>query len=57
MKARLYRLLELHQRVDEALRREVTRRVPDHFAVVALKKQKLRIKDLISRLSPRSLEA
>lgn len=57
MKARVYRLIELHQRVDEALRREIARRVPDFFTVLALKKRKLRIKDLISRLSPRPLEA
>ena len=52
MRPRLYRLLELHQRIDEALRRELKLRWPDPFRVSTLKKKKLRVKDRIFRLSP-----
>jgi len=55
MSARLYRLTELHQRIDTALRREITHRAPDQLKVVLLKKKKLRIKDMIHRLSRRSV--
>ena len=52
MRPRLYRLLELHQRIDEALRRELKLRWPDPFRVSTLKKKKLRVKDRIFRLTP-----
>jgi len=45
MNMRLYRLMELHQRIDEALRRERHRRRPDPFALALLTVRKLRIKD------------
>lgn len=51
MTARLYRLTELHQRVDETLRLEQRKRLPDDFAMTRLKKAKLRIKDMIHRLT------
>lgn len=50
MKARFYKLTELHQKLDERLRREIARRAPDQFAVMALKRRKLRVKDLLARL-------
>ena len=52
MRPRLFRLLEMHQRVDEALRRELQRRWPDPFRVRELKKRKLRVKDRLYRLVP-----
>ncbi len=55
MTARLYRLTELHQRVDETLRREINRRAPDQLKVLFLKRRKLRIRGLLSRLSARPL--
>lgn len=51
MHPRLYRLIETHQKIDEALSDERGRPQPDHFAVVRLKKLKLRAKDLIHRLN------
>jgi len=55
MTARLYRLIELHQRIDETLRREINRRAPDQLKVVTLKMRKLRIKHLLARLHLRQL--
>lgn len=52
MRLRLFRLLELHQRIDEALRRELQHRWPDPFRVSLLKKKKLRVKDRLFRLTP-----
>ena len=56
MSSRLFRLTEIHQRIDDALRHEQKRRFPDLFRTMKLKKLKLRTKDLIHRLyqSPRS---
>ena len=53
MRSRTFRLLEIHQRVDDALRRELRRRWPDHLRVTRLKKLKLRVKDRLHRLTPR----
>ncbi|MFB0612208.1 YdcH family protein [Aurantiacibacter poecillastricola] len=50
MKARIYKLTELHAKLDAALRREIRRRSPDQFKVMALKRRKLRVKDLLARL-------
>ena len=51
MKARFYKLTELHQKLDSALRREINRRAPDQFKVMAIKRRKLRAKDLLARLT------
>lgn len=51
MKARFYKLTELHQKLDSALRREINRRAPDQFKVMAIKRRKLRVKDLLARLT------
>jgi uncharacterized protein YdcH (DUF465 family) len=53
MNARLFRLLETHQRIDRALHDELKRRRPDPMRATQLKKLKLRVKDLIHRLSGR----
>ncbi len=57
MKARYYKLTELHAKLDTALRREINARAPDQFRVMALKRRKLRVKDLLARLTPRALSA
>ena len=57
MHPRLFRLLEMHQRIDEALRRELRRRLPDPFRVTELKKLKLRVKDRLYGLIPRATHA
>ena len=53
MHPRLYRLIETHERIDRALRREQRRPLPDWFRLLRLKKLKLRAKDLIRRLTRR----
>ncbi|GAA3903661.1 hypothetical protein GCM10022276_22910 [Sphingomonas limnosediminicola] len=52
MHPRIFRLLEAHQRIDQALRTELKRRLPDTFEVSRLKKLKLRLKDRLYRLTP-----
>jgi hypothetical protein len=42
----------MHQRIDDALRRELRRRWPDPFTVIRLKKRKLRVKDRLHGLVP-----
>ena len=57
MNGRLYRLIETHQKVDEALRDELRRRRPDDLRTRELKKLKLRVKDLMSRFGRRPARA
>ena len=45
-----FRMLERHARIDEALRREQGRRLPDPFVTMRLKKLKLAIKDRIAAM-------
>ena len=47
-----FRLMEAHQRIDEAIRLESGRRRPDPFRVMRLKKLKLAIKDRLNDLMP-----
>ena len=47
MHPRLYRLTELHQRIDEALRS----RRPNPFELTRLMRMKLRVKRLMNRLA------
>ncbi len=54
MSDRLFRLMERHQKLDDALRRLQTRRWPDPFEIARLKKLKLAIKDRLARLSAKS---
>ena len=53
MNPRIFRMLETHARVDEALRSEQSRPGGDWARVRELKKVKLRIKDMIHRLLTR----
>lgn len=57
MDARLNRLLESHKRIDQALSDELQRRRPDDLRARQLKKLKLRVKDLMSRLRRRPARA
>ena len=57
MTARFFKLTELHQKLDTALRLEIARKLPDQFTVMALKRRKLRVKDLLVRLTPASVPA
>jgi uncharacterized protein YdcH (DUF465 family) len=45
--------LEAHQRIDEELRLESSRRRPDPFKLMRLKKLKLRIKDRLNGFMPK----
>ncbi len=51
MNARVFRLPEIHQRIDAKLRREQGRPIPDELRVKRLERRKLRIKDVLARLS------
>jgi len=53
MTDRFFRLLQRHQRLDEALRLEIQRPLPDQLRLQALKRLKLRIKDQLARMMPR----
>jgi len=57
MTARFYRLTELHAKLDTALRREFARRVPDPLRLLDLKRRKLRVRDMLARLTPGALTA
>jgi uncharacterized protein YdcH (DUF465 family) len=50
MSDRVFRLMERHQKLDDALRLAQHRRAADPFEIVRLKKLKLAIKDRITRL-------
>ncbi|MDT9012418.1 YdcH family protein [Novosphingobium sp. APW14] len=50
MSDRVFRLMERHQKLDEALRLAQRRRLADPFVIVRLKKLKLAIKDRLARL-------
>jgi hypothetical protein len=52
MKSTLYRLSTVHRRLDDEIRRELKRRVPDTIRLLRLKKLKLAIKDRLYRLVP-----
>ncbi len=49
MSENVFRLMERHQRLDDLLRRAQSRRMPDPYEVIRLKKLKLSIKDRLAR--------
>ena len=49
MNALIYRLTAIHRRLDEEIRREVKRRVPDSIRLLRLKKLRLAVKDRLFR--------
>jgi uncharacterized protein len=53
MHPRLFRLLETHRRIDDALRTEERRPAANWQRVQMLKRLKLRVKDLAARLMRR----
>ena len=52
MNALLYKMTLLHRRLDTEIRRELTRKFPNHFRLLRLKKLKLAVKDRLHRLVP-----
>ena len=54
MNAYLYRLTVMHRRLDEEIRTELKRRLPDSVRLLRLKKLRLAIKDRLHRMGPRT---
>jgi uncharacterized protein len=50
MSTEVYRLTATHQRLDEAIRDEMQRRLPDSLRLLRLKKLKLAVKDRLATL-------
>jgi len=48
MSASTYRLSVIHRKLDDAIRSEMMRRVPDSLRLLRLKKLKLAVKDRLS---------
>ncbi|MDE2412631.1 MAG: DUF465 domain-containing protein [Sphingomonadales bacterium] len=53
MSDRVFRLMERHQKLDDALRRLQGSRFADPFEIARLKKLKLVLKDRLARLAAR----
>jgi uncharacterized protein len=51
-----FRLMQFHQKLDTQLRAELAKCWPDFLQIVALKKQKLAVKDRLRRLAMPSLK-
>ena len=47
----IYRLSVAHRRLEDEIRRELKRRVPDSFRLLRLKKLKLAVKDRLHSLA------
>lgn len=48
MNALMYRLSVIHRRLDEEIRRELKRRIPDSIRLLRLKKLRLAVKDRLA---------
>lgn len=55
MSTSTYRLTRIHRDLDEAIRAEMKRRLPDSLRLLRLKKMKLAVKDRLSSLLPREI--
>jgi uncharacterized protein len=53
MSSATYRLTLIHKNLDEAIRHEMKRRLPDSLRLLRLKKLKLAVKDRLTALSRR----
>jgi len=51
MTDRVFRLMERHQKLDDALRRLQARKAADPFEIVRLKKLKLALRDALARIA------
>ncbi|MXO46698.1 DUF465 domain-containing protein [Erythrobacter vulgaris] len=51
MTARTFRLTQIHQRIDERLRMELRKMLPDPGEISRLKRLKLRVKEALHRLA------
>ncbi|WP_225421283.1 DUF465 domain-containing protein [Sphingomonas parva] len=50
MSSATYRLTRIHRRVDDAILREMSRRLPDSLRLLRLKKLRLAVKDRLASL-------
>lgn len=57
MSSAAYRLTNIHRRLDDAITREMNRRLPDSLKLLRLKKLRLAVKDRLATLMRRSVSA
>lgn len=57
MPASTYRLMLIHRSLDESIRKEMRRTLPDSFRLLRLKKMKLAVKDRLTALMRREKTA
>lgn len=57
MSSSTYRLTQTHRRLDDAITREMSRRLPDSLKLLRLKKLRLAVKDRLATLMRRSILA
>jgi hypothetical protein len=53
MSSSTYRLTQTHRRLDDAISREMSRRLPDSLKLLRLKKLRLAVKDRLTALMRR----
>ncbi len=57
MSSSTYRLTQTHRRLDDAISREMRRRLPDSLKLLRLKALRLLVKDRLAKLMRRALAA
>lgn len=57
MTARMFKLTQIHQRIDERLRLEARKLRPDWMELSRLQRMKLRARDALNRLALRQFPA
>ena len=57
MSASTYRLTVIHRSLDESIRKEMKRTIPDSLRLLRLKKMKLAVKDRLTALMRREVAA
>lgn len=55
MSSATYRLTRIHRRLDDAIRLEMQRRLPDSLRLLRLKKLRLAVKDRLAAMMRRGL--
>lgn len=55
MSSSTYRLMHIHRSLDDSIRKEMGRKLPDSFRLLRLKKMKLAVKDRLTALMRRSI--
>ncbi len=57
MSSSTYRLTQTHRRLDDAISREMSRRLPDSLKLLRLKTLRLLVKDRLAKLMRRTVAA